>query len=153
MDIGEVIAKIKDEQDKRSVLEVPPIICSEDWTDRKYQELADLAKKSNSVNQLGVMVDLTLQYVITPMHAKYASLKRLSESLFEMREQKTYPFYPAEDSRITQIKERRLEKMNEPEMVSILRKWNVVAVMSPEKFKQIYEQTHEDRQTTAAKYS
>lgn len=151
MGAEEIIGKLTDERDRRSLLEVPPALDELDTA--SYDLLTEQARTAGVVNQLGVIVDLTLRYLMAESHPRYRQLGELSEKLYAIRLQGEMPFYKDEPPELVRVKKDRLSKLTEEAELSILRKWGVISVLSPPKFKQVYEQEHEDRQAASTGYS
>ncbi len=151
MGAEEIIGKLTDERDRRSILEVPPALDKLDAS--SYGSLTEQARTAGVVNQLGVIVDLTLKYLICESHPRYRQLEELSEKLYSMRLQGEMPFYKNEPPELVRVKKDRLSKLTEEAEFSILKKWGVISVLSPSKFKQVYGQEHDDRQTAPTGYS
>ena len=137
MDIGSLIQKIKNRAGSRDLYDVPIGLCSGYIS---LDALADEAENAGVVNQLGVVVDLTLEYLIAPSHPRYGSLQKFSESLYEKRDVGLRSFYPYQNPRVTEVKKRLMHRLNEPKMYEILMKWDMIAVLSPDKFKQVFTQ-------------
>lgn len=145
-----IIGKMLDESDScRSVLEVPYELVFRDF---QNDDLVERARRRGIVNQLGVIVDLTCAYIVNENNPKYAQLSELSRTLYGFRVDGEMSFYD-EDRVITQVKKSRLEKMTEPSELEILRKWGVIAVLSPSKFKEVYDQYAKDKQAASIGYS
>src|SRR3989344_2802997 len=102
MDVNQIIKKIKSEP--RELYDVPAMLCLDDVL---FSDLISEAKKSSIVNQLGVLVDITLSYVISTEHEKYCDLVRLKDALKCMKNQVSRPFYD-ESSEITDAKKKMM---------------------------------------------
>jgi len=142
MSVDSVIEKITNRAGSRDMYYIAPILCFDDIS---YNLLPDAARNAEVVNQLGVLVDLTLEWLIPSPHSRCAPLKQLSDKLYSERKQGEQPFYPNTEPQIVEIKKQRLHKMNDPKMYEILIKWGIISVLSPEKFHQIFWQEYEER--------
>jgi hypothetical protein len=135
MDSQAVIHRISNEENPRDLYDVPVMLCIDDIS---FEALTEATKEAKLVNQLGALVDLTLQYLIDSSHPRYENLQHLRENLWQCREQNTSAFYSEKDPRIMAHNKKRTNEFLKP--------WNLICVLSPEKFKQVYTQAYEDRQ-------
>lgn len=150
MDVGSIIRKILNGKAPRELYDVPVALAS----DVSLDALADAATDADVVNQLGVLVDITLQGVMPEDHPRYQAVQSLRSKLrLRMaREPEMQAFYKTGHPDVMLQVQRSTERLNTPEMNAILREWGVTTVLTPEKFKQVYEQ-YEHRQATADSYS
>ncbi len=143
MGVGEIIAKLMNSKDPRDLYEVPLDLCSGVSVD----ELAEKALAQNLHSQLGVITDITLTYLIDEQCSVYSSLQRLTQ-LLHPQESPEKPFYCDDHPKINEIIKSRLHKMNSPEMCTILKKWGIICVLSPEKFKEVFDRNYEGNKTS-----
>ena len=135
-----IIKKLK-ANDEREWFEIPAVIC---LNGIKLEDLANAAKEEDLVNQLGVMIDIALTYLIEQSDPKYAPLTRLRAQLFSEKKNDIRPFYCDEDSRIT--------KLNEKRTPQIVRNWNLICPLDTDTFIRVYTQEYEDRQRKTKYY-
>ncbi|HLF54503.1 MAG TPA: hypothetical protein VI612_02175 [Candidatus Nanoarchaeia archaeon] len=150
MDVGYIINKIMNEEDPRDLFEVPVALGLDDVP---IDALPSAAQKAGVVNQLGALVDLTLECIIPLSHPRYAVLRALSATLYPDREPGVQPFYGQEHPDLVRVVERRMETLNDPRVYRILKKWGLTGVIDPIKSKQVYEQEYEDRQAATSRHS
>ena len=149
MDVGSIIRKIENGNEPRELYDVPIAICSEG---AELDVLARGAETYDIVNQLGALVDLTLENILPREHPRYKALQSLSDNLYDRRKEGTQAFYKTGHPDLVLEVEKSMERMNDPETNRILKKWGLVAVLSPDKFKQAYNQNGH-RQTTTGSHS
>jgi len=158
MDIGGIIKKLIDrsEDSGRSVLYVPFDLLS---AESDYSGLVEAVKREGIVNQLGLVVDIVLSQVIDESHPRYASLKGLRDDLYETRAHGESPFYRDEDPVLTEKKKSRLEFNVERDSegrsleFELLKKWGIIGLLTPSKFKEVFDYEYEDRQAKTTGYS
>lgn len=150
MTVGYIIDKIMNEEDPRDLFEVPVALGLDDIP---IDDLPNAAQRAGVVNQLGAMVDLTLECIIPLLHPRYAALRALSATLYPDRKPGVQPFYAGENPAVSRAVERRMETLNDVRAYKILKKWGLTGVLDPAKSKQVYEQEYEDRQAATSRHS
>jgi len=150
MDVGEVIRKVRNENEPRDLYDVAVHLCLDEIP---LQRLANAAREAGVVNQVGALVDIAITYLLPPDSKKYRLLERLSAQLHGIRKEAAQPFYKGEDSDLSEKVARHMARLNSHEMNELLKKWGLIIVLSPEKFKQVYIQENEDRQAETGRYS
>jgi hypothetical protein len=148
--VDQIVRQIQDEHDPRSLYEVVVHLCIDNLS------LPDLTKRATElgiVNQLGLMVDIALNYVLKSDDGKYSLLKNLKEQLYGLRSEGIVPFYQERNPAFYELIAKHMNRINSEDMNGLIKRWGLITTLDAEKFKQVYEQEYEDRKEQPKEYS
>lgn len=142
MGVEKLIAKLTNSNNPRELYEIPVDLC---MGSVDFHLLGGKAAETDLANQLGLLVDMTLKYLIDEQHTRYLELEQLSARL-ELLKGSERPFYKETAPALGNAIKQRMGDASEQGMPELLKKWKVISILSPSKFKAVYDQEYENRQ-------
>jgi hypothetical protein len=140
--IRDFVRKIADWNNPRDTYEVPVLLLK---TELPIDGVIEEAVHEGVQNQLGALVDLTINVLLPAEHPRKEYLRALREQLWAKRQYTVKPFYTQEPKAVTDFNTGRTSQFLKP--------WNLIGALTPEKFKEQFELGYEDKQATARSYS